>query len=106
VQVVRLLEHLAEPPRTQVLVVGAPSFHGVGQQRMPETEGRRAERRRYRHVRVRIVIVRVPLRRQLEPVLFHRVPAQELRQEFVVSDMLHHRADNSSRFLRKYERTN
>lgn len=99
VQVVRLLEHLAEPPGAEELMVDTPAFHGVGQQRVAEPERRGAERGRYRYVRIRVVVVREPLRRRFQTVLLHCIPAQELRQKLVVGNVLDHRTDDSPRFL-------
>lgn len=76
-QIVRLLEHLAESSRAQKLVVHAPPFHSVGQQRMAETESRGAERGRYRYVSVGVVVVGETLRRQFQAVLSHGVPTQK-----------------------------
>jgi len=99
VQVVRLLEHFAEPPGTQKLVTGTPAFHGVGQQRVTEPEGGGAEGGRHRDVRIRVVAITEPLCRKLQTVLLHRELAQKLRQELVVSNVLHYRSHDFPRFL-------
>lgn len=102
-QVVRLLEHFAEPSGTQKLVTGTPAFHGVGQQRVTEPKCGGAEGGRHGYVRIRIVAIAEPLCRQLKTVLFHRELSQKLRQELVVSNVLDHRADDSPRFLLGHE---
>ena len=99
VQVVRLLQHLAESLRSDVTVGLGPSLDGGGQEGVSETEGGSGEAGSDGGVGVRVVAVEVTVLLQDQVVTLHDFLSEDHGQELVVGDVLDHGGDDVAGLL-------